>query len=346
MKELITVNNLSLGYKKEDRVIVREFNFSLFPGELVCLLGPNGSGKSTLIKTLGGIIPPLSGGVLLGGSPLKELSPSERAKRMGIVLTQTVSPGYFKVFDLVALGRHPYTNWRGVLSGGDKKAVLESLEAVGAGSLTYRYVSRLSDGEKQKVMIARALAQEPEVLLLDEPTAFLDLPRKLETFQLLKNLSGFKDKAVFLSTHDLDLALQRADRIILLDSKGGWSAGAPEDLVLDGSIERSFVPEGVLFDKESGRFILPQKNRGEAVIVGAGLAGIWTAKALKRAGLSVLEDPADPGGNEEAAGSGKLRIEIKEVPHGTVWAWRYRESGGTAESLYLLIRQVKETGLI
>jgi len=321
IKELLSTKNLSAGYKKENRTVINNLNFSLYPGELVCLLGPNGSGKSTLIKTLGGIIPPLAGELLLLGRSLKTFSLQERARTVGLVLTELISPGYLKAFDLVALGRHPYTNWRGSLSWADRKVVMESLEATGASALIHRYVGRLSDGEKQKVMIARALAQEPKILLLDEPTAFLDIPRRLETFRLLKNLSEQTGKTVFLSTHDLDLALQRADRIILLNSSGESFIGAPEDLVLDGTLEKSFLPEGVTFDRERGGFVLPQEFKGEALVEGSGTVKSWTIKALERNGFYPGASGAEM---KRGAGRGmeeRLLVSIQGSSAPYLWLW-------------------------
>ena len=183
--------DLCIGYapKRRPRIAVAaDLGVELLKGELVCLLGPNGAGKSTLMRTLAGLQKPLSGEVLLEGRDLHGLSESERARLLGLVLTERVDVGNLSAYALVALGRYPYTGWDGRLSAADEEVVRWAIDAVGARDLAGRSVGELSDGERQKVMIARALAQEPAVLLLDEPTAFLDLPRRVEIVQLLRRL--------------------------------------------------------------------------------------------------------------------------------------------------------------
>ena len=226
--------------------------------------------------------------VLLEGRDLHGLTESERARLLGLVLTERVDVGNLSAYALVALGRYPYTGWDGRLSAADEEVVRWAIDAVGARELAARSVGELSDGERQKVMIARALAQEPAVLLLDEPTAFLDLPRRVEIVQLLRRLAGDSDRAVLLSTHDLDLALRCADRLWLLPQDGPLQTGAPEDLVLSGAFQRAFAD--VEFDPAIGSFQLAQEPEGEVGLVGEGLDALWTARALERAGFRVAED--------------------------------------------------------
>ena len=251
-------------------------------------MGPNGAGKSTLIRTLAGLQKPLAGDVLLHSRDLHGLTESERARLLGLVLTERVDVGNLSAYALVALGRYPYTGWDGRLSPADVEAVRWAITAVGARDLAARSIAELSDGERQKVMIARALAQEPAVLLLDEPTAFLDLPRRVETVRLLRRLAGHSDRAVLLSTHDLELALRCADRLWLLPPGGPLQTGAPEDLVLSGAFQRTFAD--VEFDPAIGSFHLAQEPEGEVGLVGEGLHALWTARALERAGFRVAED--------------------------------------------------------
>ena len=179
------------------------------------------------MRTLAGLQKPLAGEVFLEDRDLHGLTESERARLLGLVLTERVDVGNLSAYALVALGRYPYTGWDGSLSPADEEVVRWAIDAVGARDLAARSVGELSDGERQKVMIARALAQEPAVLLLDEPTAFLDLPRRVEIVQLLRRLVGDSDRAVLLSTHDLDLALRCADRLWLLPLDGpcNWGTG-------------------------------------------------------------------------------------------------------------------------
>ena len=288
---ILQTRDLCIGYapKRRPRVdVAADIGVELLKGELVCLLGPNGAGKSTLMRTLAGLQKPLAGDVFLEGRDLHGLTESDRARLLGLVLTERVDVGNLSAYALVALGRYPYTGWDGRLSAADEEVVRWAIDAVGARDLAARSVGELSDGERQKVMIARALAQEPAVLLLDEPTAFLDLPRRVEIVQLLRRLAGDRGRAVLLSTHDLDLALRCADRLWLLPPDGPLQTGAPEDLVLSGAFQRAFAD--VEFDPAIGSFHLAQEPEGEVSLVGEGLHALWTARALERAGFRVEED--------------------------------------------------------
>jgi len=194
---VLTCTNLSIGYRNQKTVtreISKDLNLHLDRGELICLVGPNGSGKSTLIRTLVGIQPPICGEILLGDTNIRDLSSEERAKTFSVVLTTPVQAGYLTAFDIVALGRFPYTNWAGRLTESDESIVLSALASVGARTLAHRFMHEMSDGERQKVMIARALAQDPELMVLDEPTAFLDLPHKIETMRILRGLPKKPEK--------------------------------------------------------------------------------------------------------------------------------------------------------
>jgi iron complex transport system ATP-binding protein len=255
-------------------------------GKLVCLLGPNGVGKSTLMRTLAGMQPALNGRVLLDNIALETLRPETLARILSVVLTEPVNAGLLTSYAMVALGRYPYTDWRGNLTDADEAIVRRSIEDVGAAPLAKRPVSELSDGERQKVMIARALAQEPKVMLLDEPTAFLDLPRRVEMMQILRRLAHDDGRAILLSTHDLDLALRNAD-VIWLMVDGRIEVGAPEDLVLSGSFAAAFAAEGVQFDPITGSFKISRPEKGTIDVVGEGVHALWTIRALERNGYKV-----------------------------------------------------------
>ncbi len=294
----LETRDLAVGYAKPRhprRVVVKEVNVALKRGELTCLLGPNGAGKSTLIRTLCGMQPPLEGKVLLGGEPLEKLSPSDLARRMSLVLTERVAVGMMPVVTLVSLGRHPYTDWAGRLGPQDREVVRRAMADVGIEFLGHRPVCELSDGERQKVMIARALAQEPQVMVLDEATAFLDLPRRVELMHLLRNLAHEGRRAILLSTHDLDLALRCADRLWLLSPGGPLVHGVPEDLVLSDAFAQTFADAGVSFDKGSGAFTLAARQRGTVALSGNGVLGMWTYRALERAGYRVVQEGGHVG---------------------------------------------------
>lgn len=322
MKErpFLETRDLVVGYARPRhprRVVVDDINVILRPGELVCLLGPNGAGKSTLIRTLCGMQAPLEGEVLVEGEPLGKLSPSDLARRMSLVLTERVAVGMMPVATLVSLGRHPYTDWAGRLGARDREAVRRAMADVGIEPLAHRPVCELSDGERQKVMIARALAQEPGVMVLDEATAFLDLPRRVELMHLLRSLAHEGRRAILLSTHDLDLALRCADRLWLLAPGGPLVQGVPEDLVLTDAFARTFADAGVLFDKGSGAFTLALEGRGTVALSGNGIPGMWTYRALERAGYRVVHERDAVTCVETLEKDGKLcwRIRGREPVH-------------------------------
>ena len=221
-KEMILLKKLSIGYrqKTDSRKVLKDINLSIFSGELVCLLGPNGIGKSTLLRTLSGLLPKLSGTIMINGRALEEYSEKELSKQVGVVLTDHPQLRNMRVEELIALGRAPYTNFFGGLSSEDKVFVDEAISLVGIDKLRVRMIRELSDGERQKVMIARALAQQTPVIILDEPTAFLDFPSKVEVMKLLRNLAHDMHKTILLSTHDLDLAVRLADTLLQVADSG------------------------------------------------------------------------------------------------------------------------------
>ncbi|HVU12941.1 MAG TPA: ABC transporter ATP-binding protein [Phototrophicaceae bacterium] len=282
---ILQTHNLAVGYPP--RVIADKIDVNLRAGELVCLIGPNGAGKSTLMRTLAGIQAPIHGSVTLLGDDVHRLPARERAQRLSVVLTERVNPGLLTAYTLVSLGRHPYTDWSGRLTAHDEAVIRQAIADVGARALVDRHIGELSDGERQKIMIARALAQEPALLILDEPTAFLDLPRRVEIMQLLRRLAHESRRAILLSTHDLDLALRTADRIWLLASGQPLQVGAPEDLVLSGAFAAAFQSEGVTFDAQTGAFRLSSAPQGQISVIGTGLDALWTRRALERAGFAV-----------------------------------------------------------
>lgn len=268
--------------------MARGLSLDLRRGEIVCLLGPNGAGKSTLMRTLAGMQPPLEGCVEIEGQNLHALPPSELARSLSIVLTERIDVGNLSAYELVSLGRHPYTDWSGKLGDADHRAVRRAMQAVGAETLSARPVNELSDGERQKVMIARALAQEPTIMLLDEPTAFLDLPRRVEMVTMLRDLAHATGCAILLSTHDLDLALSNADCVWLLPMEGAVHVGTPEELVLNGAFAAAFRSEGLVFDRGQGTFKVRRRLRGSIGLSGTGETASWTGRALERIGFEVI----------------------------------------------------------
>ena len=254
-------------------------------GELTCLLGANGVGKSTLLRTLSAFQPKLSGEIRIQGKEIGSYTDKQLSKVISVVLTEKCDIRNMTSVELIGLGRSPYTGFWGTLSKEDKEVVDHAINLVGISHLAHRMVHTLSDGERQKVMIAKALSQETPVIFLDEPTAFLDFPSKVEMMQLLHQLSRQTDKTIFLSTHDLELALQIADKIWLMDKVNGVTIGTPEDLSLDGTLSSFFARKGIVFDLETGLFRVNNEYTSQIRIVGHGQKYAMVRKALQRNGI-------------------------------------------------------------
>lgn len=294
---ILNIHNLTVGYSqgagKGYISIVKNVNETVQAGELICLIGPNGAGKSTLLRTLAGMQPAIEGTVWLMGQDIRTMRAEERARQLSLVLTHKLELDLVSGYTLVAMGRSPYTGWMGQLSSKDHDIIQQSLQLVGAQKLANRMVNTMSDGERQKILIARALAQEPHLMILDEPTAFLDLPRRVECISLLRDLAHHTQRAIVLSIHDLDLALRCADRIWLLPYDGKLRVGVPEDLVLSGAFQRGFENMGVQFDIETGTFLMKQGANKRIALIGHGVNHFWTQRALEREGFSVQSEPSD-----------------------------------------------------
>lgn len=287
MSAILSMDELAIGYP--GRRIAENLSLALNPGDVVALIGPNGTGKTTLLRTLAGLLAPLSGSIALGGEPLHTLSAREKARRLGVVLTERPQTGYLTGFELAAAGRYPYTGWQGRLTADDVAIVDKALALVGAAGFRNRAVAQLSDGERQRVMVARALAQQPRLLLLDEVTSFLDLPRRVAFFSMLGELAEERGYAIVISTHELELALRCANRLWLYDGTRLLD-GAPEDLILSGDFARIFAGDGVSFDEAVGHFELRRPANRYVALEGEGARAAWTRRALDRTGFAI--DPA------------------------------------------------------
>lgn len=285
--ETIHIENLSIGYpgKGEVKVVASGICAGINRGELTCLLGANGVGKSTLLRTLSAFQPKLGGEIRILGKEIEKYTDKQMSRVISVVLTEKCDIRNMSVTELIGLGRSPYTGFWGTLSREDQEVVEKSINLVGIGHLQHRMVHTLSDGERQKVMIAKALAQETPVIYLDEPTAFLDFPSKVEMMQLLHHLSRQTGKTIFLSTHDLELALQIADKIWLMDKVNGVTIGTPEDLSLNGSLSRFFARKGIAFDLETGLFRVDNEYTSQIRLVGHGQKYAMVRKALQRNGI-------------------------------------------------------------
>jgi iron complex transport system ATP-binding protein len=295
MNAPLRTHNLAVGYlsKHTPGVVLEALNLSVRSGELVCLLGPNGIGKSTLLRTLSRIQPSLSGSIEIEGVDLRQLSPIDLARRLGVVLTERPLVGALPAYRLVELGRYPHLSWLGGLGPRDREVVSWAMEAVAASHLAMRDSNKLSDGERQRLMIARALAQEPALLLLDEPTAFLDVPSRVELMGLLRRLAREQGLAIVVSTHDLELALRMADTLWVIAPGGRLYSGAPEDLILAGRIREAFPAETISFRPEERLFKPVTGAHGSAVVNGEGLHAVLAGAVLEREGFEIVRDRRD-----------------------------------------------------
>lgn len=258
MKALIEIEKLLIGYgsKGSGCAIMAPISTTVFEGEFICLIGENGKGKSTLLKTLSGNLNPLAGSVIINGSPLESYDNNELATQLSLVLTDKITIGLITVFDLVAFGRYPFTNWLANLSKEDKQIVNDSLVACGIEGLANRYFSNLSDGEKQKVLIARAIAQQTPIIILDEPLNHLDLINKVEIFSLLQKLCKTTNKTIIISTHQVELALQAADRLWLITNDYQLTVTTTDEAITNKLFDKAFKSDKVIFDSISRTFQL------------------------------------------------------------------------------------------
>ena len=254
---MLELRDLYIGYSDDDNrhIVAHTLNASLPSGVLTCLIGANGVGKSTLMRTMAAFQPPLRGEVYVGGKSIGEYAPRELAERIGVVLTEKNIPADLTVEEVVGLGRVPYTNFWGTLTQRDKEVVDEAISLVGLDALRRRKIHQVSDGERQKAMIAKALAQQTPLIFLDEPTAFLDYPSKIAMMQLLRRLAHEQGKLIVLSTHDLEIAFQTADRLWLLQ-QSGLQTGTLDELSESGDISAFLDSDELHYDVAQRRMVL------------------------------------------------------------------------------------------
>ncbi len=256
-KIILETANISIGYssKKEKNIVASNINLSLEKGKLIALIGANGIGKSTLLRTLTAIQKPIAGTVLLNENKLFELNPLSLAQSLSVVLTEKLPPSNLTVWELIALGRQPYTNWIGKLADTDIAKINEAIELTQIGHLASKKHYEISDGQLQIVLIARALAQDTPLIILDEPTTHLDLLNKVVLFKLLKKLTQETQKCILFSTHDIDMAIQLSDEIIIM-SPENVVQDQPCNLIMKGNFNTLFKDEHIVFDSEKGKFII------------------------------------------------------------------------------------------
>ncbi|MBN2767059.1 MAG: ABC transporter ATP-binding protein [Paludibacteraceae bacterium] len=288
---VLKTNSLSIGYtRKNKKLLVQSaLSLTLRAGELVCLIGPNGTGKSTLLRTLAGLQKPLSGKILIDQQDITVFSTHKIALKIALVLTDRIDVENATVYDIVAFGRLPHNNWWGNRHKSDNGLIREAIQMVHLERKIDECFCELSDGERQRVMIAKALAQDTPIIMLDEPTAHLDLPNRVDIMLLLHRLAHKTGKSILLSTHELDLALQAADRIWLMSNEGVVN-GVPEDLVFNGSFNKTFESRSYFFNADNGNFSMNYPMTGKVWVTGNKTRMYWTLRALARAGYMVVPE--------------------------------------------------------
>jgi iron complex transport system ATP-binding protein len=317
--------DLSIGYVTHGRrrTVMDHLSLDAHHGELVALIGRNGTGKSTLLRTMVALQPSLHGTVKLEGRDLNATGRSDLPKIVSFTSTEPIALRNIKVREVVALGRFPYTNWIGALDADDERSVNEALEATGILPLADRNIDNISDGERQRMLIARSLAQDTDLLVMDEPTAFLDLPARYSIVGLLRTLTREKGKCVIYSTHDLDTAINEADRLWLM-TEAGVSQGAPEDLMISGVLARAFESPLLSFSHTAGTFSFVRKRLSPIALEGTGVISELTERALRRSGYTITPD-AD------------LKVIVNETANSTEWILINNLQRECYTSLYNLI---------
>lgn len=284
MKEIFQTQNLSVGY--EGRAIVSGIEISVRQGEILTLIGPNGAGKSTILKSIARQLAPISGAVFLEGRPLERMSENEAARSLSILMTQRPRPELMTCEEVVSSGRYPYTGRLGILSAEDWEKVEQAMALTHVSELSGRNFGRISDGQRQRVMLARAICQEPKALVMDEPTSFLDVRHKLELLALLKNLVRERGLAVVLSLHELDLAQKVSNQVLCVKDGGADRLGPPEEIFSGDYIEKLYGVTRGSYNSTFGCLELePPGGAPEVFVIGGGGSGVPVYRSLQRQGV-------------------------------------------------------------
>jgi iron complex transport system ATP-binding protein len=288
---ILVIEGLSVGYGEHGqgyKPVFSGITLKAGKGESIAVIGKNGVGKSTLLRTIGRLQKPLGGKINIRGTDINYYKRNEFARLVSFVSTEIIRVSNMNVLDLVAMGRYPYTGWTGKLGDDDYRIIEESVHLTGIDDLKYKPVNQVSDGERQRAMIARSLAQDTEIIILDEPTAFLDLPGKYEIIRLLNEMTANKGKTIIFSSHDLNITLQETDKIWLMNGNK-ITEGAPEDLIISKKINNLFKDSHMSFNFESGDSRLERRKIGRITLKGEGTLRYWTQRALERLGYEISD---------------------------------------------------------
>jgi iron complex transport system ATP-binding protein len=334
-KPILKLTDLQIGFNRQKRqkeaIIYGPVSMTVSTPKLIGIIGKNGIGKSTLLRTIAGLQSPVNGTIEIMGKDSRKIHRAERARLISFVSTEIIHVPDLLVADLVSMGRFPYTAWLGILSEKDHEITRESMALTGTTHLARKPVHELSDGERQKVMIARALSQDTPVIILDEPTAFLDLPARYETIRLLNDLAHHKQKVIMLSTHDLSIAMDEADMLWLMTEQG-LLTGSPEDLVLNHAFRKLFGNNDLSFDNRSMSFRYRKKPFRKISITGEETFLPATRKAMERLGYEIV--------SKDAA---SVHVEVKNPSGQPLWCIKSSDQERTFATIHELtsfLRQV------
>lgn len=284
MEAYLKTEDLAVGY--DGNVLIHDINLRLEKGKILTLIGPNGAGKSTILKSITRHLQTISGNVYVGGQGLRQWQPKELAKRLAVVLTDRIRPELTTCAEVVAMGRYPYTNLFGRLTDKDKASVTEALERVHALDLAQRDFGTLSDGQRQRILLARALCQEPEVMVLDEPTAYLDVRYKIELLDILRQMAREKGMTVVLSLHEIDLAAKVSDYLLCVKGETIANYGTPEQVLQNHTIETLYGMEQGSYNRLFGSVEMPKSaGKPEVFVIAGGGFGIPAYRQLQRRGI-------------------------------------------------------------
>jgi iron complex transport system ATP-binding protein len=330
---MIKLENLHIGYfhapMKKKNTVYGPINIEIKPAEMIGIIGRNGIGKSTLLRTIAGLQSQLSGKVIIDGIESTRIAKKDLSKLISYVSTEAINVQNLRVMELVAMGRFPHTGWFGKLTSDDLRAIHEAIEHTGVMHLAQKSVYQLSDGERQKVMIARALAQNTPVIILDEPTAFLDLPARHEILRLLNDLTHRNNKTIVFSTHDLSIAMDEADKLWLMTDEGVFE-GAPEDLLINQLFRKLFINSLVEFDPDTSSFRFKRELNKFVRIHGEKTYCLLTIKALERIGYQAVEDDMT-----------EFDISVRTIDNVPVWCLKKEGTDTCFNSIYELTSHLK-----
>lgn len=283
-ESILRTEKLSVGYGK--KIVADGVGLTAERGKILTLIGPNGAGKSTILKTLCRQLEPLGGAVYIGKEDIKNMSGNALARSVSVLLTNRVKTEYMRCIDVVEMGRYPYTGNLGILSDDDRAKVNDAMKLVDIVELADHDFDRISDGQRQRVLLAGAICREPDVLILDEPTTFLDIKYKLELMNILKKLASERGTAIILSLHELDLAQRVSDNIICIKGSRPDRAGTPEEIFSGDYISSLYgVPEGSFCESFGTPELERSKGEAEVFVIGGGGSGISVYRSLRRRGI-------------------------------------------------------------